>query len=425
MHNIHTVLCSLGIHELKKHPSWQMPAFARDISGMKQNCIAALDALESITKTLNQRNDAYYEWQKKQKQQQLVAAAAKESRRPSIPQGPPQRSVYELPAIEKDDQWWRADGGSNGNLAGSLKRMSLKDRQQDPPQPQPQQPHPTSSYPYPSHPRPSQQYPNIPASVPPPQPYSQPPALPPKPVSSDPPEHVYIPPRITSHGAMPVRAPSFHAPPPPMHPPPNGVGGLSGAPPMIPDKPAGAAMVLMTDEKQSDRGGTTEGGTPLKTVHVPSEVIPLFLKIADANTKKNLETCGILCGKLSRDAYFCSTLVVPKQSATSDTCTTTDEVELFEYLQKEDLISLGWIHTHPTQTCFMSSVDLHTHCSYQLMLPEAIAIVLAPSHEPSSEKSAFHPHPDVGKPLYRHVAGEGGHVRMVAGGGNLRVVDLR
>lgn len=37
--------------------------------------------------------------------------------------------------------------------------------------------------------------------------------------------------------------------------------------------------------------------------------------------------------------------------------------------------------THPTQTAFLSSVDLHTHCSYQLMLPEAIAIVCAPKHK--------------------------------------------
>ena len=34
--------------------------------------------------------------------------------------------------------------------------------------------------------------------------------------------------------------------------------------------------------------------------------------------------------------------------------------------------------THPSQTAFMSSVDLHTHCSYQIMLDEAIAIVCAP-----------------------------------------------
>lgn len=34
--------------------------------------------------------------------------------------------------------------------------------------------------------------------------------------------------------------------------------------------------------------------------------------------------------------------------------------------------------THPTQTAFLSSVDLHTHCSYQMMMPEAIAIVCSP-----------------------------------------------
>lgn len=41
------------------------------------------------------------------------------------------------------------------------------------------------------------------------------------------------------------------------------------------------------------------------------------------------------------------------------------------------------IHTHPTQSCFMSSLDLHTHASYQVMLAEAVAIVCAPNHDPS------------------------------------------
>ena len=36
------------------------------------------------------------------------------------------------------------------------------------------------------------------------------------------------------------------------------------------------------------------------------------------------------------------------------------------------------IHTHPSQTAFLSSVDLHNHLPYQLMLPEAVAIVCAP-----------------------------------------------
>ena len=36
---------------------------------------------------------------------------------------------------------------------------------------------------------------------------------------------------------------------------------------------------------------------------------------------------------------------------------------------------VGWIHTHPTQSAFLSSVDLHMQYSYQQMLPEALAIV--------------------------------------------------
>jgi hypothetical protein len=32
----------------------------------------------------------------------------------------------------------------------------------------------------------------------------------------------------------------------------------------------------------------------------------------------------------------------------------------------KDLIVLGWIHTHPTQDAFLSSVDMHMHCSYQV-----------------------------------------------------------
>ncbi|KAJ9154579.1 hypothetical protein P3X46_027899 [Hevea brasiliensis] len=45
--------------------------------------------------------------------------------------------------------------------------------------------------------------------------------------------------------------------------------------------------------------------------------------------------------------------------------------------------------THPSQICFMSSVDLHAHYSYQIMLPEAIAIVMAPTHA-SSPHGIFH-----------------------------------
>lgn len=125
-----------------------------------------------------------------------------------------------------------------------------------------------------------------------------------------------------------------------------------------------------------------ENGSPLRSVFLPANLRSQFLASAAANTRRNLETCGILCGTLVSNALFISRLIIPEQTSTSDTCETTNESAIFEYCDSEDLMMLGWIHTHPSQTCFMSSRDLHTHCGYQVMLPESIAIVCAPSKNP-------------------------------------------
>lgn len=126
-----------------------------------------------------------------------------------------------------------------------------------------------------------------------------------------------------------------------------------------------------------------------------------------SNTDVGIETCGLLMGTLvskilwtffffskefvrlmanlmtqSHNTFSITHLVVPKQSGTTDTCTTTHEEEQFAFQDARDLMTLGWIHTHPTQSCFMSSLDLHTHASYQVMLAEAVAIVCSPKHEP-------------------------------------------
>ena len=122
-----------------------------------------------------------------------------------------------------------------------------------------------------------------------------------------------------------------------------------------------------------------ESGAPLRTIFLPPDLRHRFLSIASSNTQANLETCGFLCGTLISNALFISKLVIPNQQSTSDTCEMIDESELFDYVDGEDLMVLGWIHTHPTQTCFMSSRDLHTHVGYQVMMPESIAIVCAPS----------------------------------------------
>ncbi|CAN0265774.1 unnamed protein product, partial [Laminaria digitata] len=116
---------------------------------------------------------------------------------------------------------------------------------------------------------------------------------------------------------------------------------------------------------------------------LPSTLVSEFEKVAKPNTDRlpdGIETCGILAGRLSHNVLKMTTLIIPKQTGTSDSCETTDETALFNYMLANKLITLGWIHTHPKQQdCFLSSVDVHTHCGYQLMLPEAVAVVYAPT----------------------------------------------
>lgn len=173
----------------------------------------------------------------------------------------------------------------------------------------------------------------------------------------------------------------------------------------------------------------------LRLVVVPSSLMETFLNLAESNTVNNVETCGILAGKMSHSELLVTHLLVPKQTGTADSCSTDNEEELFTYQDEKDLITLGWIHTHPSQTAFMSSVDLHTHCAYQLMMPEAIAIVCAPKHHETGMfsltpdygvdyiagccKTGFHPHPKE-PPLYEECT----HVKL-SHHRPVTVVDLR
>ncbi|KAF6156994.1 hypothetical protein GIB67_039755 [Kingdonia uniflora] len=176
-------------------------------------------------------------------------------------------------------------------------------------------------------------------------------------------------------------------------------------------------------------------------LHIPIKMMEDFLRLARANTTKNLETCGVLAGSLlefftiTKDEGRISGLDLGKAE-----CQTMNEEEIFDVQDKLSLFPLGWIHTHPSQTCFMSSVDLHTHYSYQIMLPEAVAIVMAPTDTSSPhgifhlsdpggvsvirncEQRGFHPHeePVDGNPIYEHCS----HVYMNPSL-NFDVIDLR
>ncbi|MCL7033803.1 hypothetical protein MKW94_025026, partial [Papaver nudicaule] len=114
-------------------------------------------------------------------------------------------------------------------------------------------------------------------------------------------------------------------------------------------------------------------------IHISARLMDEFMELACENTKQDVETCGILGAFLKDSIFYVTTLIIPKQEATSSSCLARNEEEIFAIQDEHSLFSLGWIHTHPSQTCFMSSIDLHTQFSYQVMLPEAVAVVMAPT----------------------------------------------
>ncbi|KAF8965808.1 hypothetical protein BDZ97DRAFT_1658646 [Flammula alnicola] len=217
---------------------------------------------------------------------------------------------------------------------------------------------------------------------------------------------------------------SYIRPPPP-------IPGSGIPPQLIPPTQAEASKIPIPPDAIFDPN------VPLKTVSLPRECLPRFLAIAKVNTEMNKETCGLLLGKDKGHKYTVTTLLIPKQRSTSDTCTMDEEELVLQFTEERSLITLGWIHTHPSQSCFMSSVDLHTHSGFQRMLPESFAVVCAPKSNPNfgifrltdppglytilecKAKEAFHPHPD--KPIYTDA--DKGHVQMKDSA--LEIVDLR
>jgi STAM-binding protein len=160
------------------------------------------------------------------------------------------------------------------------------------------------------------------------------------------------------------------------------------------------------------------------------------MAFAAANTARNQETCAVLCGKVDLlGAFRITHAILPKQVGAADRVTTSHEEELFNTQIELDVLTLGWIHTHPTQTCFLSSVDLHTQYSYQVMMPEAVAIVCAPKYNAvgyfsvtstgmpvlqSCSQRGFHQHNQAG--LYDNAA----HVLLDSTGqAPCKFVDLR
>ncbi|AQK97093.1 AMSH-like ubiquitin thioesterase 2 [Zea mays] len=151
------------------------------------------------------------------------------------------------------------------------------------------------------------------------------------------------------------------------------------------------------DEQARASVGQSSASSNLHDMQISVRLTAEFMELAKENTSNNLETCGILGASFRDGTYFVTMLIIPKQEGTAHS-------------------------THPSQTCFLSSIDLHTQYSYQVMLPEAVAIVVAPTDptrqvsygifrltEPGGmdvlrecDESGFHTHRETtnGSPIY-------------------------
>ena len=96
-------------------------------------------------------------------------------------------------------------------------------------------------------------------------------------------------------------------------------------------------------------GTTTEGGEPLRTLLIPASLITTFVRIAEQNTRANIETCALLMGTIEFNMLQVNHLLIPKQSGSSDRCDTQDEEGIWSFMESKGLVTLGWCHTHPQQ----------------------------------------------------------------------------
>jgi len=171
--------------------------------------------------------------------------------------------------------------------------------------------------------------------------------------------------------SAPSTSPSAPPSAPPSDPPPS-YDRCVKPPPISSPAPSSVNPVPTFDRSAKPQ---LSNSSSMRTVLVPQDLIPTFLRIAKSNSDRGIETLGTLGGSLRNNRLVISHLVIPRQTGKSDSCTMEGLEDVWDVHDRENIIFLGWIHTHPEYDVFLSSVDMHNQYEWQHMLPEALAIV--------------------------------------------------
>ncbi|KNZ45199.1 hypothetical protein VP01_83g17 [Puccinia sorghi] len=133
-------------------------------------------------------------------------------------------------------------------------------------------------------------------------------------------------------------------------------------PPPIPPKQ------FRTEKSQiifpSSSSDASPSSRPLRPMRCPNDLVGAFVAMAEPETQKGVELCGLLLGKLREGELVVDTLLIPKQVSTADTCHTIDEESTFSYQNEHGLMTLGWpgsFHPHPApdNLIYTSPLDAH------------------------------------------------------------------
>lgn len=119
-------------------------------------------------------------------------------------------------------------------------------------------------------------------------------------------------------------------------------------------KQTNKALEIIESLQQNELKNTTiQHVQKLRTVLVNMRMVDEFLNYAFDTLSKGIEFCGILAGTLCNDIFKVTHLIIPKQIATPDTCQALQEIEIYEYQNKNDIITLGWIHVNRIKILFL------------------------------------------------------------------------
>eukprot|EP00438_Fugacium_kawagutii_P002423 Skav227972 [mRNA] locus=scaffold3773:2640:8668:- [translate_table: standard] len=158
----------------------------------------------------------------------------------------------------------------------------------------------------------------------------------------------------------------------------------------------------------------------LKEIQMPHNVLTTFVQAAWSVSEVN-ETMAWLTGRVEqrgkgknkRTVVQVSGMFLPKQESNRWSVWEPKDAEIphqmLQHMQESETYVVGWIHSHPTFSSFLSSVDMHSQFQLQSDLAMAFAVVVDQDRKPRvmrlSEKGmavlaeckldpcAFHEHP--------------------------------